>query len=52
MTHSFIELDKAVVHVISSIIFQFTDKEKKSGKEEHSWGMGRDIRVKQERNGV
>ena len=53
MAHSFIELDKAVVHVISLVIFQFTDKEKKkSGKEEHSWGMGRDIRVKQEGNGV
>ena len=29
MAHSFIELDKAVVHVISSVIFQFTEKEKK-----------------------
>ena len=52
MAHSFIELDKAVVHVISLVIFQFTGKKKKSGKEEHSLGMGRDIRVKQERNGV
>ena len=42
MAHSFIELDKAVVHVISLVIFQFTGK-KKSGKEEHSWGMGRDM---------
>jgi len=29
MAHSFTELDKAVVHVMSSVIFQFTDKEKK-----------------------
>ena len=29
MAHSFIELDKAVVHVISLVIFQFTGKKKK-----------------------
>ena len=33
MAHSFTELDQAVVHVMSSVIFQFTDKgKKKSGK--------------------
>ena len=40
MAHSFIELDKAVVHVISSIIFQFTDKEKKVGKRNIHGGWG------------
>ena len=35
MAHSFTELDKAVVHVMSSVIFQFTDKGKKK-----KWEIG------------
>ena len=50
MAHSFIELDKAVVHVISLVIFQFTDKEKKK-KWERGTFMGDGERYKSETRG-